>query len=295
MTSESAILRAYALLMQGRHDEAEATLRNAQGALDTPSGADLLARIRFEQGLEDDARRIWLRIHEVFPDFEPAAKAIDAFQNPPPIETDTDSDPSRLSSRLRMAVVAAVIIGVMASTIASIKGCRSEKETVQSSPIVVTNYIDRVETKIVERCTTNFVDRVQKEYTDKIVTNVVERTVEVPSSITITNTVENIVWITNVVTVAVNGSIDSTTVEEVQDVATEGDQHNETANSQSFGKYVFETPYTVKEGDTVSKLSALYRFRIPDFKACNPELDIDHIRVGQIIMFPGDIKIGDSP
>lgn len=295
MTSESAILRAYALLMQGKHSEAEACLRDAQGALDTPSGADLLARIRFEQGLEDDARRIWMRIHEVFPDFEPAARAIDAFENPSSIATDVDGDPSRLSSRLRMTILVAVIIGVMASVIATTKACRSEKAIVQTPPVIVTNYIDRVETKIVERCTTNFIDRVQTEYTDKVVTNVVERVVEVPASITITNTVENAVWITNVVTIAAHDSIDSPIAEESKDAAISGNQHSETKKPRSSVKYVFTTPYTVKEGDTVSKLASMYSFRIPDFKICNPELDIDHIRVGQTVMFPGDIKLGGTP
>lgn len=136
MTSESAILRAYALLMQGRRDEAEATLRNAQGALDTPSGADLLARIRFEQGLEDDARRIWLRIHEVFPDFEPAAKAIDAFENPPPIETASPCSCHRFKYACAVAII--VLFGV-AFSIGKMCGGNGQPEAEPESdrPVVI--------------------------------------------------------------------------------------------------------------------------------------------------------------
>lgn len=295
MTSESAILRAYALLIQGRHDEAEAFLRNAQGALDTPSGADLLARIRFEQGLEDEARQIWLRIHEVFPDFEPAAKAIDAFENPPPVEEDLDSEPAGLPRKLWMASLAAVFIGVVASIVASIKGCGAEGVIAQTRVEVVTNFVDRVETKFVERCATNFVDRIQTEYRDRIFTNVVDRLVENPSSITITNTVENIVWITNIVTAAATNGENSQAITNIQDRAADENQHDEVAKKPPSGKYIFGTPYTVKDGDAVSKLSTMYHFRIPDFKACNPDVDIDHIRAGQIVIFPGNITFGDSP
>lgn len=62
MTAEVAILRAYAFATQGKYAEAEQLLVSAPEALNTPSGADLLARIKFEQGDEVAARRIWKRL-----------------------------------------------------------------------------------------------------------------------------------------------------------------------------------------------------------------------------------------
>ena len=78
MTNEVAILRAYAFASQGKYAEAEQMLQSLPGVLDTPSGADLLARIRFEQGDEDAARHIWEQILRVDPANEAAMKALEA-------------------------------------------------------------------------------------------------------------------------------------------------------------------------------------------------------------------------
>ena len=82
MTNEVAILRAYAFASQGKYAEAEQMLQSLPGVLDTPSGADLLARIRFEQGDEDAARHIWEQILRVDPANEAAMKALEALDNP---------------------------------------------------------------------------------------------------------------------------------------------------------------------------------------------------------------------
>ena len=83
MTVESVILRAYALLSQGEYEAAEQTLKSLNGVLNTPAGADLFARLRFEQGAEEEAHRIWEDIHRTCPEFLPAVSALEAFENPP--------------------------------------------------------------------------------------------------------------------------------------------------------------------------------------------------------------------
>ena len=87
MTAEVAILRAYAFASQRKYDEAEALLRSVPEALDMPSGTDLLARIRFEQGDVDSARRIWEAQLRIDPSCEPARKALMALDDPLSDET----------------------------------------------------------------------------------------------------------------------------------------------------------------------------------------------------------------
>ncbi len=87
MTAEVAILRAYAFASQRKYDEAEALLRSVPEALDMPSGTDLLARIRFEQGDVDSARRIWEAQLRTDPSCESARKALSALDDPLSDET----------------------------------------------------------------------------------------------------------------------------------------------------------------------------------------------------------------
>lgn len=82
MTSEVAILRAYALLMQGAHEEAILFLEKVPEVLQTPSGVDLLARIYFEQGELEKAKVLWEKLRLSAPDFEPAIKALEAYASP---------------------------------------------------------------------------------------------------------------------------------------------------------------------------------------------------------------------
>ena len=176
VTNEVAILRAYALLSQGRYDEAEQMLAGASGALNTPSGADLLARIRFEQGLEDAAQEIWGRIHAVYPEFEPASDALAAFENPPP-------EPSRSGGRNVLYPIMAGIVLLVGVALALWGLLREPKLMVRVDERVVTNTLERV----VEVPVTSFVTSVVER------TSVVTNTVTVVKSEVLTNTVEKVI------------------------------------------------------------------------------------------------------
>ena len=89
MTAEVAILRAYAFASQGKYAEAEQLLASVPDALNTPSGADLFARIKFEQGDEPTARRIWEQLLADDPTNESAQKALAALEASP-CESDDD-------------------------------------------------------------------------------------------------------------------------------------------------------------------------------------------------------------
>ena len=196
MTSEVAILRAYALFSQGKCDAALEMLKNAPKALNTPSGADLAARIRFEQGLADEAKRIWERIHAAFPDFEPAAKALEAFVNPP--ETEAEESEDEDESPRRVFPIVALLVLLLGIGCAVWGFCRKPESVVQKE--VFTNEVERVVnvpvtqvvTSVVERVAfvTNTVSVVQRvvetNVVERVVTNVVEKVVykdrEVPQT-----------------------------------------------------------------------------------------------------------------
>ena len=76
MTSEVAILRAYALASQRKYEDAKRMLGAVPEALRTTSGADLLARIFFEEGDAETARAIWKQILRFDPANEAAWKAL---------------------------------------------------------------------------------------------------------------------------------------------------------------------------------------------------------------------------
>ena len=288
MTSESAILRAYAMLSQGRCDEAERMLKSVPEALATPSGADLLARLRFEQGFADEAREIWNRVHAAFPDFESAAKALDAFANPPSDEAD-DGGACGLSKRVRVAavvVLVAVAVGMVVPVVSSFKGCRRQTNEEALPPVAVAGAVN---------CVTSYVDRVRTEFVDRIVTNVVERMVEVPSRLTLTNVIDRIVCLTNLVTVVVTNRIDAPpSVETSTDIARPVET-TPPARVQTSGVIVLSTPYVVREGDTISGLAARYGFRMPDFVVYNPGMDVNRINVGQVVHLPGNVKTEELP
>ena len=81
MSIEVAILRAYAFASQSKYVEAEQLLSSVPEALNTPSGADLFARIKFEQGDESTARRIWEELLTVDPSNESARRALAAIDS----------------------------------------------------------------------------------------------------------------------------------------------------------------------------------------------------------------------
>lgn len=288
MTSESAILRAYALLSQGRCDEAERMLKSVPESLATPSGADLLARLRFEQGFADEAREIWNRVHAAFPDFEPAAKALDAFSNPPSDGVD-DGGACGLSKIVRIAavvVLVAVAVGMAVSVVSSFKGCRQQTNEEALPPVAVAGTVNSV---------TSYVDRVRTEFVDRIVTNVVERTVEVPSRLTLTNVIERIVCLTNLVAVVVTNRIDAAPLVETSTDIARPVAKPASARVQMSEAIVLSTPYVVREGDTISGLAARCGFRMPDFVIYNPGMDVNRIKVGQVVHLPGNVKTEDLP
>lgn len=174
MTTESAILRAYAFLSQGKYEEAERMLAGAQGALNTPSGADLLARLRYEQGFDDEARQIWSRIHEAFPDFEPAAKALEAFESPHP-------EPEEPEEAKRGFPFFALLV-FLAGTGLAMWGFLCKPETVvRIEERVHTNTVEKVVKVPVASCMTSFLDRVSyvtnvvRDVQTKFVTNTIVR------------------------------------------------------------------------------------------------------------------------
>ncbi len=140
MTSEVAILRAYALATQGRYAEAEALLKSADGALNTTTGADLLARIRFEQGDNESAKSIWEQVLSVEPTNESALKALAATDSPANEELVCDDWGGCFCRQFKFicAAVVAVIIGV-AFSIGKMCGGRGQPETAKEAdrPVVI--------------------------------------------------------------------------------------------------------------------------------------------------------------
>ena len=114
MTSEVAILRAYALATQGRYAEAENLLKSADGALNTTAGADLLARIRFEQDDIESAKHIWEQVLSVEPTNESALMALNASNTTTDEESVCDDLEECFCRRFKFMCVAviAILIGL---------------------------------------------------------------------------------------------------------------------------------------------------------------------------------------
>ena len=198
MTSEVSILRAYALFSQGKCDAALEMLKNAPKALNTPSGADLAARIRFEQGFADEAKAIWERIHAAFPDFAPATKALEAFAIPPEEaeESEDEDEPPR-----RAFPIVALLVLFLGVGCAIWGFCRKPETVVQVQKEVFTNEVERVVNvpvtqfvpSVVERVAfvTNTVSVVQRvvetNVIERVVTNVVEKVVYMEREVLKTN------------------------------------------------------------------------------------------------------------
>lgn len=107
MTAEVAILRAYAFASQGKYAEAEQLLASVPEALNTPSGADLFARIKFEQGDVATARRIWEELLVVDATNESAKNALAAIDAP--LEMSEIDETATCFCRRRKYVCAAVL------------------------------------------------------------------------------------------------------------------------------------------------------------------------------------------
>ena len=140
MTSEVAILRAYAFASQGKYAEAEQVLSSVPEVLNTPSGADLFARIRFEQGDVETARRIWEELLVVDPSNESARNALAAIDSPIELSTTEDAAACCFCYRFRYACAAVVIVLLgMAFFIGKICGGKAQVGTtpeVDSSIII---------------------------------------------------------------------------------------------------------------------------------------------------------------
>ncbi len=107
MTAEVAILRAYAFASQGKYPEAERLLVSAPEALNTPSGTDLFARIKFEQGDVATARRIWKELLVVDATNESARNALAAIDVP--LDVSEIDEPAPCFCRRRKYVCVAVL------------------------------------------------------------------------------------------------------------------------------------------------------------------------------------------
>lgn len=134
MTAEVAILRAYAFASQGKYAEAEQLFASAPEALNTPSGADLLARIKFEQGDEVAARQIWEQLLAADPTNETARVALLAIDVQEPI---CDSSPSWWKQRKFVAAaLLAVLLGISFSLGKACRSAPSESVAQQAAPEV---------------------------------------------------------------------------------------------------------------------------------------------------------------
>ena len=199
-----------------------------------------------------------------------------------------------------MVAVAAVVLGAIISVVSTC--CRKPVDAVASEPSVVyvTNEVEKVVTKEVIKTVPEIIERV--------VTNIVDRHIEVkiPVVSVVTTKVERVVCVTNAVGVgaAVTGdvTVPSSTGEVVTlsmpsksggDKALSADELVESLGMANevkppkMHKRVYCPEYIIKPGDEVLKLAKRYSFRIPDFRAVNPGVDENHVRIGQKVKIPG--------
>lgn len=277
MTTETAILRAYALASEEKFEEAEALLKSSPGALNEPSGIDLLARIRREQGDLEGARRLWESVLRLAPDYIDAQAALESLMNPLPLE----EDPDRVWGRKSLLLISGLVLTLLVVILALLcRACRTSESV--SSPICVTNFVDRIkrievpvtntvkEVKVITKVITNEVKTVDirtvivtnevpvVEYRDRVVTNDTERTIYRNGAFARTN-------------VKTNGVIDLPPI-----------------------NWRRETSYVVREGETVSALMKRYHFTLRDFTTVNPEVNPDRIYAGQSVNLPGDINVEEE-
>lgn len=276
MTSEVAILRAYALATQGRYVDAEKLLKSVDGALDTLDGADLLARIRFEQGDNETAIRIWKQILLLEPSNEKALKALRGI--------DTTHEVGFLP-KSKVYIWVSVIILFCAALWWMLPNHEVSQPPAQTEPlyVYVTNEVERVVTNEVERIVVQEVVKAVPEVIERVETNVVERVVEimVPVETVVTVAVERVVCVTNEVRETVE-----TEMAFVDDVVKNEPPPHPTA-------LVYCPEYIVKPGDQVGRLAQKYKFRVRDFEIINPGVDSNLIIPGQRVKLPGFIHVED--
>lgn len=279
MNAEAVLMSAYALATQERYDEAERMLQGCPEAASMVLGLDLLARIRYAQNRRDEARSIWQKILQIDPGNEGARQAIDVLDHPM-------EDRFDLRGKWIRVVSSAIALGVVISVIG--RFCSNEATSLgENAPVVyVTNEVVRVVTNEVVKPVPQFVDRV--------VTNVVERPVPVVSIVT--TQVERVIFVSNDVANVAFGVDESkapvktnevpagVSQSERIEVSVTGDPETVVPPVQ---KLVYNPEYTIRAGDQIGRLALRYGFRLADFKAVNPGVDLNSVRVGQRVRIPG--------
>lgn len=292
MNQEAVLISAYALATQERYEEAEALLQSCPEAYNTVSGMDLLARIRHSQGRIDEARSIWQHILDADPTNESIRMAIEAIDNPEP----EHDNPHRM---VMLAVLATIVLGVIASVVYMCRHQSIPPAAPEPSVVYVTNEVEKI--------VTNEVVKTVPEIVERVVTNFVDRPVEVkiPIVSVVTTEVERVVCVTNTIEInvaAINDVTDMTSTNiatnvgeppEVEDRKTSENSVDESKGMANEVKQpeihcqVYCPEYIVKPGDEVLRLAKRYSFRIADFRAVNPGIDENHVRVGQKVKIPG--------
>ena len=301
MNQEAVLISAYALATQERYEEAEALLQSCPEAYNTVSGMDLLARIRHSQGRIDEARSIWQHILDADPTNESIRMAIEAIENPEP----EHDNPHRM---VMLAVLATIVLGVIASVVYMCRHQSVPPAAPEPSVVYVTNEVEKI--------VTNEVVKTVPEIVERVVTNFVDRPVEVkiPVVSVVTTEVERVVCVTNTVEIkdiAKNDIVSVLSTNDVEDlsvstktvsdkvpsdgIAVLSDGSPDEVKPPDVRRTVYCPEYVIKPGDEVLKLAKRYSFRIPDFRAVNPAVDENHVRVGQKVKIPGFFDEGKLP
>lgn len=298
MNPDAVLMSAYALATQERYDDAERLLESCPEAYQTISGQDLLARIRVAQGQVDQARQIWGRVLEAEPANVEAKSALEALDN------QIQSPPDSRRKYLIFGAIA-VALGILISIIGALN---REPPSIAQEPcaIYVTNVVDRIvtnqivktETKVVE------VEKPVERIVEHVVTNIVDRTVEVPVVSVVTQYVDRVAEVvvpaTNGTCVAV-GPVDDPGSALLAETNTSVVVEHENAGDVSLPpkaesvKLVYCPVYVIRPGDQIGRLAQKYRFRMPDFRAVNPDVDPNYVIPGQEVKIPGFFTEEDLP
>ena len=246
-------------------EEAEQVLKDCPEALKSPSGADLLARLKFESGNNQEAKEIWERIHNAFPDFEPAVLALEAYNN--------DTNQTLLSKAKSLIL---------------------NNLNVLLGGLCFIFCISFIVFMCLFLCEVNKTSKKQYGIIPAVTrTNFVEKFVETPKYVSITNLVNRECLITNYVSVVYTNFIDVVegNIKELEETIKDEKSDNELIlnkgnKSTQYQNYI---TYTVKKGDTIYSLSREYKFRIPDFESLNSGVDIDKIKCGENYLLPKSI------
>lgn len=263
MNVEAVLMSAFALAVQGRYDEAERLLESCPEAVKSVSGQDLLARIRFAQGETDLARQIWDGILAVDPANPEAKSALDALAHPIP-------DPPRPWRKFVVAGAIAVSFGIAISIVRAMMASAPVAADREPCTAFVTNVVERVLTNTIVKVETRVVE--VERPVERVVTNIVDRTVEVEVVSVVTQYVDRVDG-NNMVQTAVKGQVAEAEVDEP------------TPYSETPGRIHYPV-YVIRQGDRISRLAEEYGFRMPDFKAVNPDVDPNHVIPGQMVRIP---------